>query len=98
MNFKRLLPLIIVAPAFFMACGDSSNEPKPVSEEKTVVGKVGVGEKTAIDAQTVPAPVKTTFDNNYTKAENVKWSSYKPVAANGQELLLCYLQVELHSL
>ncbi len=87
MKFKKLLPSIFFAATFLVACGENSNEAKPISEEKTVVvEKAGEGEKTEIDVQTVPAPVKTTYDNKYAKAENVKWSSYKPVTADSLEM------------
>lgn len=86
MNFKKLLPLII-APALLMSCGESSTETKPISDQAIVVEKkAGQGERTVIETQTVPEPVKTTFGNNYAKANNVKWASYKPVPADTWEM------------
>lgn len=94
MNFKRLLPLIVIAPAFLMSCGESSTEPKPITDEKTVVvKKAGEGEKIEIDVQTVPAPVKTTFGTKYAKANEVKWVSYKPVTADNWEMEKDYYYV-----
>jgi hypothetical protein len=87
MNFKRLLPLIIVAPAFLMSCGENATESKPVSGDTTVViKKAGEGEIIIIDTQAVPSPVKTTFVTKYAKAKDVKWASYKPVPADTWEM------------
>lgn len=35
MKFKKLLPSIIFIASFFVACGERSNDAKPISEEKT---------------------------------------------------------------
>lgn len=86
MNFKKLLSLFI-APALIMSCGESSNEPKPVSDRVSVIEKkAGEGERTYIDTQAVPVPVKATFVNKYAKANNIKWAIYKPVPADTWEM------------
>lgn len=69
-----------------MSCGESANEPKPISDKTIVVEKkAGEGERIVIETQTVPEPVKVTFVNKYAKANNVKWASYKPVPADTWE-------------
>lgn len=87
MNLKRFFPLVIFSAIFFIACDSDSDKSKPIAEDNSVVVKnAGEGERTEIEIQNLPEPVKTRFETKYVKAEDIKWVSYKPVPADNWDM------------
>lgn len=58
-----------------LACNDNANTADEVKSESTTT----TNENTGGDAD-VPAAARTSFDDKYPNATNVKWSRYKPDA------------------
>lgn len=83
MKLKQILSLLLIAATMLVACNNTDDDKKVEKDDApVVVKKAGEGERVVISTEKVPEPVMTTFETKYAKAEDVKWSIYRPVPAD----------------
>lgn len=92
MKFLNYLPAVLATTMLMASCNDDKKDEKvvvtdnttttPATTENTVktVRYSGDGNKTVITKTDVPAPVATTFEKKYVKADKVEWVKYDPIA------------------
>ncbi|RYD78268.1 MAG: hypothetical protein EOP53_11490 [Sphingobacteriales bacterium] len=99
MKFINYLPAVLLTAAVATSCNDSKKEDTTVSTDTstttasttpdatiTTVRYAGDGNKTVVTNTDVPAPVSTTFQKKYAKADKVEWVRYDPIAEDNWDM------------
>lgn len=98
MKFLNYASAAIIAATSLTACNDSKKEDDTAAKDSTTtvittpdatvstVHYSGDGNRTIVTKAEVPAPVATTFEKKFVKADKVEWVKYDPVAEDNWDM------------
>ena len=98
MKFLNYLPAVLASALLVTSCDDAKKDDKIAGSDSTTtvvtapgnatttVRYSGDGNKTVVTKTDVPAPVATTFEKKFVKADKVEWVKYEPIAEDNWDL------------
>ena len=95
MKFLHYLPAALLVAATTISCNDSKKNDTStdtgatVATPETAVTTVkysGDGTKTVVTKTDVPAPVSSSFDKKFEKADKVEWVRYDPIPEDNWDM------------
>jgi len=97
MKFLHYLPAALLAVATATSCNDSKKDNTTTTDTsatvtatpdapKSTVRYSGDGKRTVVTKTDVPAPVSSSFDKKFAKADNVEWVRYDPIPEDNWDL------------
>ena len=96
MKFLHYVPAVLFSALLVTSCNDEKKEEKVVTETPatntetaktvTAVRYSGDGNRTVVAKTDVPAPVATTFEKKFVKADKVEWVRYDPIEEDNWDM------------
>lgn len=95
MKFLHYLPAALLVAATTISCNDSKKNDATTDTGATVaapetsvttVKYSGDGTKTVVTKTDVPAPVSSSFDKKFEKADKVEWVRYDPIPEDNWDM------------